>query len=359
MNELQLSLLGLGLLAIVMVVVYNRWLERKFRKAREPRREITESVENADLADGRGEPGGEERVEVSSGRQEPTWDASSPLPEVDGEPPSGQPSSAVIPEALPALSEAEGWVDAIAALRFYEPRNAGAIRETIEQMGAQRFDRIECYTGDAWHLLDRLPADAQVSNIRCRLQLVSRRGSVSPEMLHDWMRAVESLAQVLSAGLTVESERTILERAGNLDAFCLRVDALISLNLRLRAAMPSADALSATLNEVGLMGEYPAFARLSAAGAVEFQVLADEEQGLLSLVLDFPHVNRPDLVVADMLTLARSLAASLDADIVDDGARILDDQGMALLANQVVRLSAALQAQGIEPGSPLARRLFA
>lgn len=359
MNELQLSLLGLGLLAIVMVVVYNRWLERKFRKAREPRRTSTEPNKDADQEEGLGKARGEDRSEVSSGRQEPTWDASSPLPEVDGEPLSVQPPSSFVPEPLPALSEAEGWVDAIAALRFYEPRNAGAIRETIEQMGAQRFDRIECYTGDAWHLVDRLPADAQVSNIRCRLQLVSRRGSISPEMLHDWMRAVESLAQVLSAGLTVESERTILERAGNLDAFCLRVDALISLNLRPRSMMPGADPLASILKEAGLMGEYPAFARLTAAGAVEFQVLADEEQGLLSLVLDFPHVNRPDLVVADMLTLARSLAVTLDADIVDDGARVLDDQGMALLANQVVRLSAALQAQGIEPGSPLARRLFA
>ena len=31
MNELQLSLLGLGLVAILLVVVYNRWLERKYR----------------------------------------------------------------------------------------------------------------------------------------------------------------------------------------------------------------------------------------------------------------------------------------------------------------------------------------
>ncbi len=346
MNELQLSLLGLGVLAILLVMFYNRWLERKFRKSQEP----IEPVKEVPPV---------EPVAPKADRQEPTWDASNPLPEDLEGSLQGQSQTVVVPEPLPALSEAEAWVDAIAALRFYEPRNAGAIRDTIEQMGATRFDRIECYTGDAWHFVDRLPSEAQVSNIRCRLQLVSRRGSVSPEMLHDWMRAVESLAQVLSAGLTVESERTILERAGNLDAFCLRVDALISLNVRPRISMPAADQLATMLNGLGLTGDYPSFARFSASGAIEFQVLVDEAQGLLTLVLDFPHVNRPDLVVADMLMLARTLSTSLEADIVDDGGRVLDDQGIALLANQVVRLSAALQAQGIEPGSSLARRLFA
>jgi hypothetical protein len=75
--------------------------------------------------------------------------------------------------------------------------------------------------------------------------------------------------------------------------------------------------------------------------------------------MDFPHVTRPDLVVAEMLEQARSLATTLDADIVDDGGRVLGEEGMALLSNQVVRLGAMLQAQGIEPGSALSRRLFA
>ena len=87
-------------------------------------------------------------------------------------------------------------------------------------------------------------------------------------------------------------------------------------------------------------------------------MLADEAQGLISLTLDFPQVTRPDLAVTDMLEMARTLAMGLGAEIVDDGGRPLGDAGMALLSNQVVRLAAMLQAQGIEPGSPLSRRLF-
>jgi len=61
---------------------------------------------------------------------------------------------------------------------------------------------------------------------------------------------------------------------------------------------------------------------------------------------------------AEMLDLARTLANELDADIVDVAGRTMSDEGMGLLVHQVIRLNAMLQAQGIEPGSALARRLF-
>ena len=353
MNELQLSLVGLGLIAILLVVVYNRWLERKYRK--------THGLESA-------APVSAEPVVglADEGRQEPQWAQDEPAL-------AGmvvEPSNRVEPglndiddvqgmsEPLPTLSDVEAWVDAIATLRFYEPRSAGSIRETIEQLGANRFERIECYSGDAWHLADKLPADALVSNVRCRLQLASRRGPVSPDALHAWVLAIESLAQMLSAGLSVESESTILERASSLDVFCARVDALISLNLRARDKGAMVPQFPAKLNAVGLSGSYPALARLNVYGDVDFQVLADDAQGLVSLIMDVPHVIRPDLVIAEMFDQARSLATALDAEIVDDDGRLLGDDGMLLLSNQVVRLAAMLQAQGIEPGSPLARRLF-
>ena len=350
MNELQLSLLGLGLLAILLVLVYNRWLERKYRKQHAPEPEVRTEPEIVVQP-------------TDAGRQEPQWDHAEPLPQTAASEPQlavaeSLAVAADLPTPLPALTEVESWVDAIATLRFYEPRSAGSIRDTIEQMGAARFERIEFYTGDAWHLADKLPADALVSNIRCRLQLATRRGAVGPDTLHEWMRVVESLAQVLSAGLSVEAETKLLERAGNLDAFCVRVDALINLNLRVRDAAVMTPQLPSRLAELGLAGDYPTLARISASGDVDFQVVADEASGQVSLILDLPQVARPDLVVGEMLALAQSLAVTLDAEIVDDGGRPLGEAGMALLSNQVVRLAAMLQAQGIEPGSPLSRRLF-
>jgi len=354
MNELQLSLLGLGLGAIVLVLIYNRWQERKYRKLHTPA--ASDTTKEAPVA----EPSGE--------RQEPIWtqDAQGEAHEL-ATLPTGEsshhapvePALTTMPEPVAALSEAETWVDAIATLRFYEPRSAGSIRDTLSQMGTERFERIEFYTADAWHHADMLPANALVSNLRCRLQLASRRGPVSPEAIHDWMRSLESLAQMLSAGLSVESEATLIDRASNLDAFCVRVDTLISMNLKPRddAAVAFAK-LSGDTERLGLAGAYPVYARIGADDSVNFQIQVDAEHGLISFIMDFPNVLRPDAVVTEMFDMARLLAQQLNADIVDDAGRPLNDDGMALLVNQVVRLNAVLQAQGIEPGSSLARRLF-
>lgn len=354
MNELQLSLLGLGVLAILLVLIYNRWLERKYQKQREIQQEPSVELEPS-------------AAKSAAARQEPQWDHG----ESEGRANNDAIASVAVESAqaiasglgdlsepLPTLSDAEAWVDAIASLRFYEPRSAGSIRDTIEQMGDQRFERVDCYAGDAWHATDKLPADALVSNVRCRLQLATRRGAVLPDRLHEWMRSVEDLAETLSAGLSVESEATILERARNLDAFCARVDALINLNLRARDPAVMVPKFSRILSGHGLTGTYPALEKLNVFGDVDFRVMADEATGLVSVTLDFPHVTRPDLAVIEMLSLARSLAGELNAEIVDDEGRQLGEEGMTLLSNQVVRLGAMLQAQGIEPGSALSRRLF-
>lgn len=349
MNELQLSLLGLGVFAIVLVVVYNRWVEHKHRKlnAPAPTEVAAEPMEEGTRTD----------------RQEPVWDhdGASTLSDVPDFPAesdvSDTPASPL--EPIAALTDVESWVDAIATLRFYEPRTAGSIRETLNQMGAERFERVEFYSGDGWHRADVLPTTALVSNLRARMQLASRRGPVSPDSLHEWMRSLESLAQMLSAGLSVEAESTLIDRAANLDAFCVRVDALISLNLKPRQDTATTfDQLTTAAASLSLSGEFPNYARLGALGDVDFQIQADQNAALISLILDFPHVSRPDAVVTEMLDLARTLSTTLNAEIVDDAGRPMSEDGMALLVNQVIRLNAMLQAQGIEPGSALAHRLF-
>ena len=349
MNELQLSLLGLGLLAIILVVVYNRWVEHKHRKlnAPPPAEIVVETVDES----------------AGSDRQEPVWDHGEPnadqsAVDLPAEPAISE-SPTATPEPIAVLTEVESWVDAIATLRFYEPRTAGSIRDTLNQMGAERFERVDFYSGDGWHGADVLPNSAVVSNLRARMQLASRRGPVSPDSLHEWMRSLESLAQMLSAGLSVESEATLIDRAANLDAFCVRVDALISLNLKLRQDIATTfEQLTSNANSHGLTGEFPNYARIGATGGVDFQLHADQNAGIVSLILDLPHVLRPDAVVGEMLELARTLSNSLDAEIVDDAGRPMSEEGMALLVNQVIRLNAMLQAQGMEPGSALAHRLF-
>jgi hypothetical protein len=44
--------------------------------------------------------------------------------------------------------------------------------------------------------------------------------------------------------------------------------------------------------------------------------------------------------------------------IVDDNARVLDEQALAAIGAQLDAVRATLEARGIEPGSPAALRLF-
>ena len=107
MNEMQLSLLGLGLGAIVLVLMYDRWQERKHRQLHAPAPEGVAAQETP--------------VEPSGERQEPMWDqgeagtASADLTAAA----SVEPALAMS-EPVAALTEAETWVDAIATLRFYD-----------------------------------------------------------------------------------------------------------------------------------------------------------------------------------------------------------------------------------------------
>jgi FtsZ-interacting cell division protein ZipA len=59
-----------------------------------------------------------------------------------------------------------------------------------------------------------------------------------------------------------------------------------------------------------------------------------------------------------MVVYARDLCATLGGMIVDDNARVLDEQALAAIGAQLDAVRATLEARGIEPGSPAAMRLF-
>jgi FtsZ-interacting cell division protein ZipA len=59
-----------------------------------------------------------------------------------------------------------------------------------------------------------------------------------------------------------------------------------------------------------------------------------------------------------MVVYARDLCATLGGMIVDDNARVLDEQALAAIGAQLDAVRATLEARGIEPGSPAALRLF-
>jgi FtsZ-interacting cell division protein ZipA len=75
-------------------------------------------------------------------------------------------------------------------------------------------------------------------------------------------------------------------------------------------------------------------------------------------LLDVPRVAEPVRVFDQMKLAARRMAQTLDATLVDDNRRPLDDAALAAIRQQVHTTAAALRDVNIEPGSPRALALF-
>ena len=75
-------------------------------------------------------------------------------------------------------------------------------------------------------------------------------------------------------------------------------------------------------------------------------------------LLDVPRVSDPVRACDQMKLAAKRMAQNLDAVLVDDNRRALDDAAFSAIREQVRDTAAALREVHIEPGSPRALALF-
>jgi FtsZ-interacting cell division protein ZipA len=74
--------------------------------------------------------------------------------------------------------------------------------------------------------------------------------------------------------------------------------------------------------------------------------------------MDVPRVSGGARVFERMIELARHLAHALDGVVVDDNRAELTDAGLKVIRQHLKSVHAAMEAQGIPAGGPLAARLF-
>jgi FtsZ-interacting cell division protein ZipA len=164
------------------------------------------------------------------------------------------------------------------------------------------------------------------AKLQAALQMVSRAGVVSEAELREFRSQVQALAAAHGATVSAPQLRPALEAAHKLDRECAEVDVQIALHV-LGVAEVSAD-------------------------AQPFQVTRRADG--VTLLLDVPRT--PDLSRSyeAMVRAARQLGGRL----VDDNGNALDDRALAAIGVEVEAMRARLAELGIEPGSPLALRLF-
>ena len=161
---------------------------------------------------------------------------------------------------------------------------------------------------------------------KAALQMVTREGVVSEAELLEFRSEIETLAAKINATVRAPEMRAALEAAQELDRACADADIQIALHV------------------IGGSGDV--------AESASFRVTRREDG--LTFTLDVARTSEPGRGYEAMVRAARHAGGKL----VDDNGTPLDERALAAIGAQVEAVRQDLLGRGIEPGGPLAQRLF-
>ncbi|OIP07535.1 MAG: hypothetical protein AUK53_11155 [Betaproteobacteria bacterium CG2_30_59_46] len=401
MNELQISLLAIGLLIVVGVYGFNRFQERKYRRIAEkafPARQEDALLDSGsdtfpdtlpdahEIADFRKEsriepivsaPPEEMPVEPAEklAAPEEIIEEIEPISVVESQPEEGvKPPFVAQHEVMPVVLPDE-TINYRVQLHPSELVSASALAETLQRQGGFAGKRT-CWLGmnpftGSWGEVGQDGA-SEYQNLAATLQLADRAGPVSERELGVFSSQVQAVADELVAVAEFPDRQPALARAVALDRLGADADVLIGVNI----ITQNGEAFAAT--KVRAMAE-AAGMKLQPDGAFHF--FNDEGADLFSLanldpapfsaenirqlsthgvtfLFDVPRVADGVRVFNQMLMVARQMASSLGGQVVDDNRRALSDAGIARIKQQLADIYARMEAQQIKSGSACALRLF-
>ena len=296
MTDLQLGLIVIGAAAVVGVVVFNRIQERKARSAAER----AFSSGHADVLLGNAASPGED---LPHPREAP------------------QPSGAMPDERIDyiVLLRAPVGVPGASVLEPWRP---------IEQRFARRV-LLAGSDGSGWRRIGQ-GEFGSFTALRASLQLVSRAGVASDAEVVEFRSEVETLATRIGASVAAPEMRAALEAARELDRICADADIQVALH-----------AVGPPVTQD--FADRP------------FQVTPGENGA--TLTLDVARTLEPARAFEAMVRTGRQLAGE-GGGLVDDNGNPLDERALAGIGQQIEGVRAVLAERGIEPGGPLALRLF-
>ena len=222
---------------------------------------------------------------------------------------------------------------------------------------------------DKWHLVSDGGANV-FKQVACCLQLADRGGPVAKNILNKFQFAVEDAGLELKAHVEWQGSGDAMQRAIDLDQFCIEVDQLISVHVA-EFGTPIhgtkfkglAEASGMTLKEDGKFHFYANDMLLFTA--TDLNNVPFTAESLRSNVLkgvtfqiEIPKVNNCEQVFNQMIMIAQKMASSLSANLVDDNQKQLGDLQIEKIRQQLKVIHATMVARGIMPGSPASMRLF-
>lgn len=222
---------------------------------------------------------------------------------------------------------------------------------------------------DKWHLLNE-NTSTTFKQVACSVQLADRGGPIAKNLLNKFQFAVEDAGLELNAHVEWQGSGDALQRAIELDQFCIEVDQMISVHLT-QSETPVhstkfkglAEASGMTLKPDGKFyfysNETPIFTVIDTDN-VPFTAESLRNNVLkgVTFQLEIPKVTNCEQVFNQMIAIAQKMATSLNASLVDDNQKPLGDLQIEKIRQQLKVIHATMVARGIMPGSPSSMRLF-
>jgi FtsZ-interacting cell division protein ZipA len=360
MSELQVWLLVLGIVVIAGVYAFNWLQERSHRRRAEaafdmPRQDVL--MERATVAPA----------------PAPRFDDTQELLLPEASPEQAVPRPAGRPLRAPPEPD-ESTIDCTAFLSADAPFPQTAIDELASATTA--FARpVRMFgtdgAGGAWVQLDE-DSGMRYRRLKVAMQLADRQGVATRVDLENFTDTITAVAVRIGAAADLPDPAACAERAKALDDLCADVDIAVGINVVARAgqifqgttiqALAQADGLRLLAD--GL------FHSESAPGATQFTLDNQDTEpffpetiktlttGGVTFLLDVPRASGGIAAFDRMVEVARQFAKLLDGTLVDDNRQVLTDSGLEATRRALVGVYATMDERGIEPGGPVALRLF-
>jgi hypothetical protein len=362
MTNLHYALIAFGVVLVAIVVVYNAVTERRARG-------------KAEKAFGNRPP--DALFEDAAARREPTFGPG--MDAVEVVPPSKVPApDETLPPTFAAedldatgapAAEVSSRIDTVAVILADDPIMSEQLQPLLGALESHPTPtHVEGIVDEQWHPIETSPRRSW-RELRVGLQLSSRKGAVSEEEVERFNRAIADFAAAVNAVSQREAPATAAARARELDAFCADTDVEVAINVigqyGATFAIPRVKALALDngLSETA-SGELVRFTPDGAAGFVirKFDDAHAKHTATywtgLTFALDLPNVTNPAVVLAEMVRVAETFAATMGGQLVDDNRKPLSEAGLASIRRSLEGIVQKMESHGIPAGSALARRLY-
>ena len=246
------------------------------------------------------------------------------------------------------------------------------VKDILKELGAIVMQHGLDKTG-IWHRIDDRSSQNDVfETIACSLQLVDRRGPVAKPLINKFEYAVEAIGLEFDATITWQGEGDVVQRAVELDQFCIEVDQLVSVHV-LQGDTPIHGTKfrgMAEANDLKLRhgkfycvdSENPDLDKfvLSSADEQPFSSEWLRQNVVRGIVfqVEIPKVKNVELVFNQMIIVAQKMADRLGANMVDGNKNPLGDVKIDAIKQQLKVISSKMSARGIAAGSASSMRLF-